>query len=316
MWFASLLISGTFMWGQNYESKADDYSRIALHTYVPAIAGMPEAARNMLRTKLEQIATQNGAGGNAINPRFIITANVTVLSKDITATSPPMTALTLEVTFFVGDAQTKTKYAYASIQAKGVGTNETKAYIECLKNIRPTSPELKNMVETGKRKIIEYYNSQCDFILKKAESLASQNKYEEALFELMQVPDVCKDCYQSVMSAVGPIYKKYADKACLEKLNAAKATWAGAPNTDGAEKVAKIISGIDPEASCIPEVNNLVEEIKIKIRELEQRDWDFQMKVFDNAVELEKQRIEAARQVGIAFGNNQPEQVVDLEVWK
>jgi len=301
---------------QNYESKADDYARIALHAYVPNISGMPEAARNMLRNKLDQIATQTGAGGNAINPRFIITANVTVLSKDITATAPPMTAMTLEVTFYVGDAQTKTKYASASIQAKGVGTNETKAYIECLKNIKPTAPELKNMVETGKRKIIEYYNSQCDFILKKAESLASQNRYEEALFELMSVPDVCKDCYHNVLSAVGPIYKKYADKACVEKLNAAKAAWAGQPNADGAQQVAKLLSGIDPEAACMPEVNALVEEVKAKMLELEKRDWDFQMKVFDSAVDLEKQRIEAARQVGIAFGNNQPEQEVNIELWK
>ncbi|MCX7985710.1 MAG: hypothetical protein N2662_02080 [Bacteroidales bacterium] len=310
------LLSNKILVAQNYESKADDYARIALHAYVPVISGMPDAARNMLRSKLEQIATQTGAGGNAVNPRFIITANVTVLSKDITATAPPMTALTLEVTFFIGDAQTKTKYASASIQAKGVGSNETKAYIECLKNIKPTAPELKNMVETGKRKIIEYYNSQCDFILKKAESLASQNRYEEALFELMSVPDVCKDCYHNALSAVGPIYKKYADKACNEKLNAAKATWAGQPNSDGAKKVAQILSGIDPEAACIPDVNAFVEEVKTKILELEKRDWDFQMKVFDSAVELEKQRIEAARQVGIAFGNNQPEQQINIDLWK
>ncbi|MGC8802883.1 MAG: hypothetical protein ACP5PS_03795, partial [Bacteroidales bacterium] len=275
-----------------------------------------DAARNMLRNKLEQIATQTGAGGNAVNPRFIITANVTVLSKDITATSPPMTAMTLEVTFFVGDAQTKTKYASASIQAKGVGANETKAYIECIKNIRPSAPELKNMVETGKRKIIEYYNSQCDFILKKAETLASQNRYEEALFELMSVPDVSKDCYHNAMSAVAPIYKKYADKACVEKLNAAKAAWAGQPNADGAQKVAQILGGVDPEAACMPDVNALVDEIKTKIQELEKRDWDFQMKAFDSAVDLEKQRIEAARQVGIAYGNNQPEQELNIELWK
>jgi len=316
--FSFLLVLGWGSWikAQNYESKADDYARIALHAYVPNIAGMPDAARNMLRNKLEQIATQTGSGGNAVNPRFIITANVTVLSKDITATSPPMTAMTLEVTFFVGDAQTKTKYASASIQAKGVGSNETKAYIECLKNIKPGAPELKNMVETGKRKIIEYYNSQCDFILKKAESLASQNRYEEALFELMSVPDVCKDCYHNVLSAVGPIYKKYADKACVEKLNAAKAAWAVQPNANGAQQVAKILSGIDPEAACMPEVNALVDEIKTKIQELEKRDWDFQMKVFDSAVELEKQRIEAARQVGIAYGNNQPEQEINIDLWK
>jgi hypothetical protein len=314
--FMCLIASLGFSEAQNYEAKADDYSRIALHTYVPNISGMPEAAKNMLKSKLDQIATNNGTGGNASNPRFIITANVTVLSKDITATSPPMTALTLDITFFVGDAQTKTKYASTSIQAKGVGANETKAYIECLKNIKTNAPELKVMVENGKKKIIEYYNSQCDFILKKAETLASQNKYEEAIYELMQVPDVCKDCYHNVMSAVGPIYKKYADKSCSEKLNAAKAAWAAQQNSDGASKVAQILKGIDPEASCIPDVNTFIDEVKAKVLELEKRDWDFSMKAFDSAVELEKQRIEAARQIGIAYGTNQPEQYFNLDDWK
>ncbi len=317
LFFLTVFLSSFFITkAQNVESKADDYSRIALHSYVSPNLSIPEAAKNMLKNKLDQISTASGAGGFSKNPRFIITASVDVLTKDITATAPPMTALTLEIVFFIGDAQTMTKYASASIQAKGVGANETKAYIECIKNIKTTAPELKVMVETGKRKIIEYYNSQCDFILKKAESLASQNKYEEALFELTQIPDVCKDCYMKAMNAVGPIYKKYADKACQEKLNAAKAQWAAEQNGDGAQKVAKILSGIDPEASCIADVNTFVDEVKAKVLELEKRDWDFQMKVFDSAVELEKQRIEAARQVGVAFGENLPDNLVNLEMWK
>jgi hypothetical protein len=315
----SLIMVSAFVLGayaQNTETKSDDYARIALHSALPDIPDMPEAAKKMLRTKLDQIATNSGAGGGSANPRFIITANVTVLTKDITATAPPMTALTLDVTLFVGDAQTMTKYASASIQAKGVGSNETKAYIEAIKMIKTSAPELKNMVETGKRKIIEYYNSQCDFILKKAETLASQSRFDEAMFELSSVPDVCKDCYNKAMTAVGPIYKKYKDKACQEKLNAAKAAWAGAQNAAGASQVADILKGIDPEAACIPDVNTFISEVKAKVLELEKRDWDFSMKVFDTSTDLEKQRIEAARQVGIAFGNNQPETVVNMNGWK
>jgi hypothetical protein len=311
-------VAFVFAWvhAQNTETKADDYSRIALHTYIPTIDGMPDAAKNLLKNKLDQIATQSGTGGGSKNPRFIITANISVLTKDITATAPPMTAITLDVTLFVGDAQTMTKYSSVSIQAKGVGTNETKAYIEALKSIRATNPELKNMVETGKKKIIEYYNSQCDFIIKKAETLASQNKFEEAIFELSAVPDVCKDCYNKSMNAVAPIYVKYRDKACSQKLNAAKAAWAGAQNASGASQVANELRGIDPEAACMPDVNTFIGEVKAKVLELEKRDWDFQMKVFDASVDIEKQRIEAARQVGIAFGENQPETVVNIAGWK
>jgi riboflavin synthase len=303
-------------YSQNNEGKADDYSRIALNTYVPNISGMPEAAKNMLKNKIDQVATLSGRGGNAINPRFVITANVTVLSKDITATAPPMIALSIEVTFFVGDAQTMTKYSSATIDAKGIGTNETKAYIEAIKTIRTTAPELKVMVETGKKKIVEYYNSQCDFILKKADALDGQTKYGEAIFTLTQIPDVCKECYAKAMDATVPIYKKFADQNCLQKLNAAKAAWAGAQNSDGAAKAAEFLKGIDPQASCMPDVNSFIAEVNAKIKELDQRDWDFKMKVFDASVDIQKQQIEEARQVGVAFGENQQQgETLNLDSW-
>ena len=43
------------------------------------------------------------------------------------------------------------------------------------------------MIEEGKNKIINYFNNQCDFIIKEAQGLADQNRYEEALFKLFSV---------------------------------------------------------------------------------------------------------------------------------
>jgi hypothetical protein len=301
---------------QNNAGKSDDLARIILNSVVPeGINGMPDGAKTFLRNKLNQIATQNGVGGDAINPKFIITANVSIITKDITATAPPMTALTLDITLFVGNYETQTKFATTTVTVKGVGNNETKAYIDAMKNIKTSAPEFKEMIETGKTKIAEYYNSQCDFIIKKAETLASQSKFEEAIYELSQVPDICKECYNKCMTAVGPIYKKYKDKNCNERLNAAKAVWAASQNYEGAEKISGILAFIDPEAACMPDVNTFVAEVKEKISTLEKRDWDFKVKVFDASVDLAKQSIEAARQVGIAYGQNQPETQIVMKPW-
>jgi hypothetical protein len=301
---------------QNNAGKSDDAARIVLNTIIPqGIEGMTEGTAKFLKNKLDQIATANGVGGSSHIPKFIITANIVIVSKDITPTAPPMTAVTLDVTFFVGNYETQTKFASTTMQVKGVGTNETKAYTEALKQIKSSAPELKSMVETGKTKIMEYYNSQCDFIIKKAETLASQSKFEEAMFELSQVPDVCKECYNKCMTAVGPIYVKYKDKNCLERLNAAKAAWAASQNTDGAAKVAEILAPIDPDAKCVPDVKAFVAEVKERVLALDKREWDFKMKVFDSSVDLAKQSIEAARQVGIAYGENQPETQIVMKPW-
>ena len=135
-----LVIIGFNAFGQNTVGKSDDAARITLAAYVPQqIDKMPDAARSILANKLNQIVTQNGMGGAANNERFIITANVNVISKDLTATAPPMTALVLEVTLYIGDGFVGTKFSSTSISVKGVGESETKAYISALKGISPTN---------------------------------------------------------------------------------------------------------------------------------------------------------------------------------
>lgn len=291
---------------QNTASKADDMARIVLSTYVSPSLDLPDAVRTLLESKLSQIATSQGMGGASASPRFMITANVVQTNKDVTPTAPPQVAMQLDATLFVADFQTKTKYAATTLSLKGVGQNDNKAFMEAIKQINPNNPKVRQFVDMGKTKILEYYNTQCDFILKRAQTLVAQNKFEEALFELTSVPEVCKECYDKAMDASGPVYKAYIDRTCEIKLNEAKNAFNASPDYLGAEKAGAALSQIDPQAACYKEAQAYADVIKEKIQALEKRDWDFKMKAFDTSVEVEKQRIEAYRQVGIAYGENQP----------
>jgi len=98
--FLSLSLSAL---SQNNLGKSDDGARIVLSTYIPdQIEGLTPIIQSNLANKLSQIASANGMGG-ASNSRFIITPNVSVLTKDITPTAPPMHAYTIEVTLYIGD---------------------------------------------------------------------------------------------------------------------------------------------------------------------------------------------------------------------
>jgi len=55
----------------------------------------------MLKNKLDQIATKNGIGGSEVNPRFIITAEVNITTKDIIPGPPQMIAQNLDITFLL-----------------------------------------------------------------------------------------------------------------------------------------------------------------------------------------------------------------------
>ena len=305
-----LMIIGYNAYSQNALGKSDDAARITLAAYVPQqIDKMPDAARSILANKLNQIVTQNGMGGAANNERFIITANVNVISKDLTATAPPMTALVLEVTLYIGDGFVGTKFSSTSISVKGVGESETKAYISALKGISPTNSNIQSFVGNGKSKIIEYYNSKCDFIIKEVQTLVSQNNFEEAIFKLTSVPEVCKDCYDKCMDAVGPIYQKQIDRECKSKLMEANTAWNAAQDSYGADIAGGILAQIDPNASCYKEALALSNKIAQRIKEIDQRDWKLQLKEQQDNVDIQKATIKAIRDIGVAYGNGQPKTV-------
>ena len=105
----------------------DDFGRIALNSYVSDQVKIPAEAKVQLETKLKQIATNYGMGETTVNPRFIITATISITTKDIIAGPPQLIAQNMDITLFVGDAIENKVFANAIITTKGVGTNENKA---------------------------------------------------------------------------------------------------------------------------------------------------------------------------------------------
>ncbi len=287
------------LFSQNVERKADDAARIVLNTFVAEqIDGLTPGARNILENKLSQIATLNGMGGTAIDPRFIITANIVVLTKDITPTAPPMHAYTLDVIFYIGDGIDGTLFSSTSLTVKGVGRNETRAYTEAIRNINVRDANFKIFVETGKRRILEYYNSNCDFIIEQAMALAGKKEYEAAIAKLMAVPEVAKDCYSKCMRAVEPLYKQYIDHACRAHLANATHAWHAGLDRNAANNAGNHLAMIDPHSECYDEALQLSDKIGKRVFELDGREWDFVLKQHQDVVDLSYAYIDAAREIG------------------
>ncbi|BDX37229.1 hypothetical protein CYCD_05840 [Tenuifilaceae bacterium CYCD] len=283
---------------QNSQGKTDDLGRIALATVVPDQAeGIPQSARQLIANKMEQIAVQNGLGASAANPRFCIVPLVNVLSKEITPTAPPMQALNLDVTFYIVDAASQIIFSQTSIQVKGVGQTEDKAYIQALKNVNVKAGQFKGFVEKGKEKIVEYYNSQCDVVLKGAQALAGQKKYEESLYTLLSVPDVCRECFDKSMDLSIEIYKQYANYKCTEYMAGAKAAWANM-NVD---KAAEYLGKITPDMECYNDAVQLTDQITQKQLADGANVWQFKMKQYDDSIEKDKMMIQAGKEVAVAW---------------
>jgi hypothetical protein len=104
------------------------------------------------------------------------------------------------------------------------------------------------------------------------------------------------------------IYQMYIDNQCNINLAAARQAWAAEQNASGAVAAGEYLANILPDASCYSEAMELYKEIKGKVLD----DWKFEMKIYQDGVDLEKLRIDAMRQIGVAYGNHQPNKEVNI----
>lgn len=291
---------------QNELGMADDLDRIALDVIVPdQVADIPDHARSLLESKLIQAVTDHGMGGEGVSPRFLVTAKMEILTKDITPTTPPMQAYTFQVYLYLVDFVDKNILSTTSFQTKGAGTNANRAYTSALRAVNLNNNNVKRFLDEGKRKIIEYYNTRCDFVIARAQSLAAQKQFPQAIATLSGIPEVTKDCYMRALDAIGPIYQQYIDHDCQIMIAVASAVWAAEPDSNGALKAGAVLSQIDPDSRCYNQAQGIIKEMAAKVLRDEKRDWDFMVKVYENSVSLEALRIRAFRDVGVAWGENQ-----------
>lgn len=310
-----LLLVLFFAIAGNAQVKLDDFGRIVLNTYISDNIGIPAEAIDLLKTKLNQITSNKGMGGSSINPRFIISANVNVGTKDIVAGPPQLIAQNIDITFFIGDAFTNTIFSNTTLSLKGVGTNENKAMIEAFKTINTKDEEVLSFLEEGKIKIIDFYSSECDFILKKSNTLAEQFMFEEAIYNLMIVPEVCKECYFKAKDVVSVKFEKKIESDCSEKLKQAKLIWASESNEHGARRASEIMITIIPSDNCKTDINALSNEIKVKLQEDQKKKYEFEMIEMQKRYDTEQKRLEIEKEIAITYLLSQPKTIIYRNIY-
>ncbi len=300
---------------QSNNNTGDNTGLINLSAYVPEqIEAIPEISSANLQNKLNQIIVANGFG-DELNQRFVLAANIQVLTKDITPTAPPMHAVTLEVNLYIGDGITGTLFSQTAVTIKGVGETQTKAYLNAFKNFSVKNPAYQTFLEAGKKKIIAYYNSHCEAIFKDAQVQSAAGNYEAAISILSTVPFASTDCYNKANTLILQAYKSMIDRDCKAKLAQAKGIWVAGLNGDAAVRAAaeigSILSTISADAACFGEVNAFFNQVGNRIREIDAREWNYILQ----DQKLEGERIRAARDVGVAFGQGQQPTTYNVRWW-
>ncbi len=191
---------------QNSSGKSDDNARIAIAPTIPeALMKVPQGAQEMLLGKMRQMIGLNGLSAMDDAPLFVMNPELMIISSDVTSTTPAMYTYNMEVVFNLADRYSGNVYATATQALKGAGNTETAAYNSAFKQIDPRNGKYKVMLEKGKEAIIEYYNTQCDLVISRANSLAAQKNYTNALGLLNSVPPVCRECFDKANEAAAVI---------------------------------------------------------------------------------------------------------------
>lgn len=268
----------------------------------------PAGAKAMVENKLTQLLTKNGIAGLDYMGQFVLTVTTTPLDKDVIPGPPQKIAEKMEMNLYIVDAYAKTIFSSTSITVRGLGETETKCYLNALSHMPLQTPAISKFIDEGKNKIIEYYDHEGEQLIKKAMFLAGQKQYEEALYWVSLIPQQSKH-YDAALNAGLEIYQKHIDNQCNINLAAARTAWAAEQNKNGAYAAGEYLANILPDAGCYGEAMELYQEIKGKVLD----DWKFEMKQYEDGIDLERMRIEASRQVGVAYGTHQPSQNTSIE---
>ena len=283
--------------------QSDGAARMSLSIWIPDnIDGLTPAAAQNLHNKLSQIITNNGISASPEQSRFVITANVIMQEKHIIAGQPAKHLYKLDVTFYVGDGYDGKAFSNYNTTVTGIGDSPTQAYNNAIRGINTSGREYQSFIAQGKNRIIEYFNSQCEFIIKGALTKANMQNFDGALDDLFSIPDVVAACWNKAMEEAAPIFQRKIDLDCKSLLMEATTVWNARQNYRAAEEAGTILSMINPHSACFKDALSLADRISKRVLEVDKREWQFH---YEQGITLMQSMIKAYRDIGVAYGTNQ-----------
>lgn len=261
------------------------------------------------KSYLKNVVTKAIADGNGLSSledsQFGIIVNTDIIDEHIISGAPRKIILNLSMTFSIGDLQDGKQFSSMTIDLNGVGNSKGKAYNNAIHKLKAQNKVLKEFASSARDYIIKYYDRNYPAIIKKAQSEAALRNYEEAIYRLMCIP-VCCTGYYEAMTTVRTVYKQFIDQQCHENVAQAQAAWMSGYTRENAAVASIFLSEIYPDAACYEDAMALVAEIKRHMGE----EWKFEMKQWDDIMSVEAQQLKFAREIALAYAQNQPQHVI------
>ncbi|MBK9981593.1 MAG: hypothetical protein IPP15_04075 [Saprospiraceae bacterium] len=287
----------------SFAQTADDIGKIALSVVMPEnVDDLDVSQLSKLETKITKITSAAGLAAVGYNNNFVIYPKFAIYDVNVVEGGMQnISVVTAEVSFFIKQVDNNIVFSTVSKDLKGSGKNKETAITNAISSIPVDDAKFKKFIESGKMKILQYYESKCQDIIIRSESLVKMQDYGQALGLLMTVPEEVS-CYNKVQEKAIEAFKAYQNHRCKEQIQLARAEL----EANNYHSSLEILSQIDPAATCFEESRTLMKTAGSKVDAEEKKQWDFAMKVYNDDVALEKLRINAIKDIAVAYYKSQP----------
>jgi hypothetical protein len=281
---------------------SDEIGKISLSVVIPEyIENLNDSQISKLDTKISQIVTASGLSDSGYSNNFIIYPKFAVNETNVVEGGMQnITIVNAELSLFIKQVDTNILFSTISKTIKGSGSSKELAIANAISKIVTNDTDYKIFIEKSKSKIIQYYETKCSDIIKTSDALVKKQQFEEALGLLMSVPDAVS-CHNQVQVKAIEAYKGFQKKNCTKQMQLARNTLA----TNDYSGTLNVLSEIDPASPCFKESQALAKSAETKVNAEEKKQWDFEMKQYNDTISLEKQRVNAIKDIAVSYYKSQ-----------
>lgn len=205
---------------------------IQLTVFVPPESSIPDDVRGILESRLLAVLTSGGFGGTSASSAITLVPTIQVTSKNITATAPPMHAVSFDLALHIVDLGSGIVFASAIEPIKGVGRDRRSALVNALSSVTSSSPELRKVVANARTRILDHFQTNCSSVINEARRFAQQGEHARALGLLRAIPVEAAACYQQAQEIAGPIIEAALAADCGKFLTSMKSELGNRASTE------------------------------------------------------------------------------------
>ena len=247
--------------------------------------GLPENSKNVLHNKMVAMTSVNGVGSVDASPILCIIPTFAV---------------------WVANLETGEVFASAQQDLLGIGDSEELALGNAMSAISPNDNKWQEMLKTVQDRIIEFYNTNGDRLIKEAQGYIGVNDYSKAMLILNNIPMACGEVYDCALEVKNNALDQYFQNDAEYLISKMKA-YLALPRDDEngfSYDFLATYAMVPPNSKAKAEADALyaeyvksLDDIAQKNMEKQQREWEAEQKRLDREAEIRLVEAQSAAQM-------------------